>query len=270
MSVLVTGGTGKTGRRLADLLRARGVTANVASRHSAGGRRFDWHDRATWDVALDGADAVYLVTPPGDAAGLMIDFCGHALSRGCQRFVLLSASLLPAGGPGAGQVHAWLSNNTPAWGVLRPSWFMQNFTEGPHAETIRDEGAIHTASEDGRVGFISADDIAAVAAAMLTSKVAPNRDAILTGPQAISYDDAAAVLSRRLGKHIRHIRISVDDLAARHRSRGMVSMGAQILAGMDAFIAQGAEDRTTNEVAKFSGRPGVGFEAYCEAAFRSR
>lgn len=267
MNVLITGGTGKTGRRLAEQFRARGVEARIASRHPGDGRRFDWHDRETWDTALEGVTAAYLVAPPGDSAAIMTDFATHAQASGCRRFVLLSASLLPAGGPGAGQVHAWLAANAPEWGVVRPSWFMQNFSEGVHAATIRDESCIYSAAEDGRIGFVSADDIAAVAAAMLTGPEAPNTDAVLTGPEAISYDTAAMTLSGALGRPIRHVRISVGELAARQRANGLAPMAAQILAGMDAMIAQGAEDRTTDTVARFKGAPPIGFEAFCRSNF---
>lgn len=269
MSILIAGGTGKTGRRLAEQLRASGAEAHIASRHPGDGRYFDWHDRGTWGSALAGVTAAYLVPPPGDSANAMTDFVARAQAEGCRRFVLLSASLLPAGGPGAGQVHAWLAANAEEWGVLRPSWFMQNFSEGPHAVTIRDESCIYSATEDGRVGFVSADDIAAVAATMLTTRDAPNADAILTGPAAISYDTAAEILGAVLGRAIRHVRVSVDELAARHRANGAPAMLAQILAGMDAMIAHGAEDRVTEEVARFKGAPPIAFEAFCYASFSS-
>ena len=270
MTVLITGGTGKTGRRLAEHLAKRGIQARIASRRPEGGSPFDWHDRNTWDVTLKGVTSAYLVAPPGDSAALMIDFAAHAQESGCRRFVLLSASLLPAGGPGTGQVHAWLATQTAEWAVLRPSWFMQNFSEGVHAATIRKEGCIYTAAEDGRIGFVSADDIAAVAAVMLTTAVAPNSEAILTGPDAISYDTAAVTLSGALGRTIRHVRVGVDDLAARHRANGMPPIAAQILASMDAMIANGAEDRTTDQVAQFTGYPPTGFDAFCRSLVEKR
>jgi len=269
MSVLVTGGTGKTGRRLIDLLRTKEVEAHAASRYSHGGRYFDWHTPASWNAALEGVTAAYLVAPPGDSAAAVIDFCIHAQERGVRRFVLLSASLLSAGGPAQGKVHEWLAANVAEWGVLRPSWFMQNFSEGPHAATIRAEDCIYSAAESGRVGFISADDIAASAAAMLTSVDAPNTDAVLTGPQAISYDTAAATLSETLGRSIRHVGIDAEDLAARHRAAGMLPIAAQILAGMDVLIARGAEDRTTDGVESFTGVKPIAFGDFCHASVKA-
>ena len=136
--VLVTGATGKTGRRLLTLLDQRSVPAMAACREPpTGGIRFDWTDRTTWDAVLDGVSATYLVAPMGasDAVSLMTEFIEMAIDRGVARFVLLSASSLDAGGPAMGQVHQWLQASGVEWAVLRPSWFMENFSEGPHCAT---------------------------------------------------------------------------------------------------------------------------------------
>ena len=53
---LVLGGTGKTGRRIVERLRAQGVDVRVGSRSLP----FDWNDATTWDGALDGVSAVYV------------------------------------------------------------------------------------------------------------------------------------------------------------------------------------------------------------------
>jgi nucleoside-diphosphate-sugar epimerase len=56
--ILVLGGTGKTGRRIVERLRARGVAVRVGSRSAE--PPFEWEDRATWGPALEGASAVYV------------------------------------------------------------------------------------------------------------------------------------------------------------------------------------------------------------------
>jgi ergot alkaloid biosynthesis protein len=269
MTVLITGGTGKTGRRLADRLRAAGVDVRVAARTPPTGPEgvhFDWNDRKSWAASLDGATAAYLVPPAGGGdVAATIAFIQAAVDRGVRRFVLLSASLLPAGGPGAGQVHAWLRDNAAEWAVLRPSWFMENFSEGQHRATIQDEGRIYSATGDGRVGFIAADDIAATACAALTRATAPDTDLVVTGPAALSYDEAAAILGQVAGRAVTHVRISIEALAARHRAAGLPPAMAAILAGMDGLIASGAEDRTTSCVEDLTGAAPTAFAAFCRA-----
>ncbi|MGW5847218.1 SDR family oxidoreductase [Streptomyces sp. NPDC055254] len=106
--VLVLGGTGKTGRRVARRLAERGRTPRIASR--SGAQHFDWHDRETWAPAVEGVEAVYVVDEQGaDAAQLLADFTRLATGAGVDRFVFLSARTLdvaetewPEAEPGSG------------------------------------------------------------------------------------------------------------------------------------------------------------------------
>jgi ergot alkaloid biosynthesis protein len=260
-TVLVTGGTGKTGRRVADQLVAAGRDVRIASRHST--IPFDWSDRGTWAAALAGVSAAYLVPPPGgDVSGPMIAFAQAAIAGGVTRFVLLSGSPMPEGGPGVGQTHSWLRENARDWAVMRPSWFMQNFTEGQHLAPIRDEGVIYSATEDGRIPFISADDIAACAVAALISEKPLNRDFILTGSELFTYDAVAQIISDVTGRRVTHQRVSAEKLAEWYRSIGRPDMLSQMLAAMDVMIAHGAEDRTTDCVHELTGRAPITVEAF--------
>jgi ergot alkaloid biosynthesis protein len=268
--VLVTGGTGKTGRRLVAQLRKKGLACRVAARGTAsndGACSFDWTDRDSWERALEDVSAAYLVAPAleGDPAPVMVDFVRRALERGVSRFVLLSASLLPAAGPAMGQVHLWLQENAPEWTVLRPSWFMQNFSEGQHLASIRAHDRIYSAAQDGRVPFVSADDIAASAMIALTGESPLNSDFVLTGSSPITYDEAAECISEAVGRTISHHRLSPDELAGRYRSLGLGPIHARTLAAMDAAVAAGAEDRVTSCVENLTGQPPIAFGAFVEA-----
>lgn len=264
--VLVTGATGKTGRRTVERLRATGRAVRVASRSATGpdAVRFDWHDPSTFGPAFAGAGAVYLVAPPGDPdpLGAMRPGIDAALGAGVRRFVLLSASSLEEGGPLMGRVHALLRERAPEWVVLRPSWFMQNLSESQHLPTIVDGGEICTATGDGRVGFVDAEDIAAVATATLTAPEIGNGEHVLTGPEALSYDELAATVSEVSGRRVVHRRLSTGELAARLTAHGVPAEFAEGLAAMDAAIAAGAEDRTTDAVERITGRAPGSFAAF--------
>jgi ergot alkaloid biosynthesis protein len=266
--ILVTGGTGKTGSRVVEVLNRQGARAIPAARSvPPGGIRFDWSDRTSWSVALDEVDAVYLVAPAGigDAAETMIRFAEMAIDRGVGRFVLLSGSPIEAGGPIVGQVHTWLQTSGVEWAVLRPSWFMENLSEGPHHPiNIRDERAIYTAAGDGRAAFISAWDIARAGAHTLTSEQAPNADFILTGPEALSYDDVARRLSSALGVTITHHPLTFDELVVRHMANGLTESQAQTLAIMDLVVAEGAEDRVTGHVEALTQLEPVSFDQFVD------
>lgn len=272
MRFLITGGTGTTGSRVATALADHGMSVRVASRNPAPGTRqvrFDWADPATHGAALTGVDGVYLVPPIGDAAParLMVPFLERALEAGVRRFVLLSSSAIAEGDPGAGEVHEALRRLAPEWAVLRPSWFMQNFvTPGHlHGESIRAADEIVTATGRGRVAFVDADDIAAVAVRALTDERSHNAAHLLTGPQALGYTDVAEAVSKALGREIRHRSIPVADFRERLTATGMPEAFAYVLATMDAAIAQGAEDRVAPTVERITGRPPRAFADFAAA-----
>ncbi|MFE5942062.1 NAD(P)H-binding protein [Streptomyces sp. NPDC056480] len=270
-ATLVIGATGTTGRRVAAGLVAEGHRVKAGSRGATpvGGTeavRFDWNEPATWNEALDGVDRVYLVPPIGssDPAAVMLPFLRQARAAGVHRAVLLSSSAIPAGGPAVGQVHEALPSLFGQWAVLRPSWFMQNFAAStPHARSIRDEGAIMSASGEGRVGFVDAEDIAAVAVRALTDEQAPNADLILTGPQTLSYADVAAIIAEATGRPVAHRQLTYEQLRDRWAAEIPLEF-ATMLAGMDRAIAEGAEDRTTDAVERLTGRPPGTFRAFVE------
>ncbi|MCU7827088.1 NmrA family NAD(P)-binding protein [Kitasatospora sp. DSM 101779] len=274
-SVLVTGATGTTGRRVTAALLAEGHRVRATSRtatpvEGAQAVRFDWHEPATWGAAMDGVDRAYLVPPVGSSepAAVMLPFLHRARAAGIRRVVLLGSSAIPAGGPAVGRVHQALPGLFEEWAVLRPSWFMQNVTgDTPHARSIREDGAILTAAGQGRVGFIDAEDIAAVAARALTDRQAANADLILTGPQTLSYDEVAATIAEVTGRPVVHRHLTFEQLRDRWAAE-IPPQFATMLAEMDRAIAGGAEDRTSDAVERLTGRPPGTFRAFVEREVR--
>ncbi|AXG79508.1 NAD(P)H-binding protein [Streptomyces paludis] len=285
-TTLVIGATGTTGSRTVARLTAAGHRVKAASRTpqntpltsqttntptptsptSPTPVPFDWYTPATHAAALDGVDRVYLVPPVGDVdpAAVMLPFLRQARTAGVRRAVLLSSSAVPKGGPAVGEVHQALPELFEQWAVLRPSWFMQNFTGAHmHAASIREEGALLTATGSGRVGFVDAGDIAAVAARALTDEQAPNTDLVLTGPEALSYDDIAATVTEVTGRTVVHHPMSYERMRDR-LAEVMPPEFAALLAGLDRTIAEGSEDRVTDTVQRITGRPPRGFRALYE------
>jgi festuclavine dehydrogenase len=134
MTILVLGGKGKTSSELAKLLDAKRIPFILASRSPSNDSssqyvRFDWLDDSTYDIPFEAATepitAIYLVAPEvSDPFPPMKEFIDHARRKGTKRFVLLSATVIPKGGPVYGKVHEYLETLGVEYGVLRPSWFM--------------------------------------------------------------------------------------------------------------------------------------------------
>ena len=262
--VLVTGGTGKTGSALVELLRDAGVPVRVASRHPApddpDAVRFDWDDPSTHPAALRGVDRVFLVPPVNttDPLPSVGPFLTEAWRLGVRRLVLLGSAIVLPDAPGALEMDARVRAR-PGWVVLRASGFMQNFlSPHPMGERIRRRGEIRTAAGDGPLGWIDARDIAATAFALLTGpEPGPDerRDHLLTGPRALSYPDAAAIITARTGRPVRVVPIGTDEQAAGYRAAGMPADFAAALAALEDGIRAGREDRVSTAVLDLTGRP---------------
>ena len=132
--ILVVGGTGKTGRRVAERLGRRGLPVRIGSRSAE--PPFDWEDRQTWPSALEGTSAAYIsyypdLALPGapEAVGALAD---RALERGVRRLVLLSGR----GEDEAQRAERALQESGADWTVLRCSWFNQNFSESFFLEPL--------------------------------------------------------------------------------------------------------------------------------------
>ena len=260
--ILVTGATGNTGTAVVAGLRSRGSHVRPASRRpdpaDPDALVFDWADPRTFGAALRGAAAIYLVAPTGDAdpVSMVGPFLELAAHQGVQRVVQLSSSAIERGEPGLGEIHDALVELFAEPTVLRPSWFMQNFVgDHPVAAGIRDAREIVTATGAGRLGFIDADDIAATAVEALLAPEPVGEELVLTGPESLSYADAAAILSEVLGHHIRHVDVSLAERAAQFTAAGLSEEFAGVLAALDQRISAGEQDFVTTTVRDITGRP---------------
>lgn len=270
-TVLVLGATGTTGTVVVDELRRRpDLTIRTATRAAAAPtgldhRRFDWFDTATWRQALDGVDRLYLLAPVGhpDPVTVVAPFADVAVAAGVRRVVLLSSSAVASGDPGLGAVDALVRETFPEWEVLRPSWFMQNFVgDHPLAESIRATGEFITATGEGRLPFIDAGDIGRSAAALLGADVSGTGEHVLTGPQALSYDEAAAVMASVTGRRVTHRPVAPECYVDRLVGAGYDREFATGLVALDVLVAEGTQARVTDTVERLTGTPPRSFEAF--------
>src|SRR5262245_142130 len=125
--ILVLGGTGKTGRRVAQRLWDRGVPVRIGSRTAAA--PFDWSAQRTGAEALAGTSAVYITYQPDLAVPGAVDavsaLAAQAIEAGATRLVLLSGR----GEEEAQRAEEALMESGADWTILRASWFAQNFSE---------------------------------------------------------------------------------------------------------------------------------------------
>ena len=128
MTILLTGGNGKTSSRLATLLNQEGYPVLVASRSGSkadgiNGCHFDWLDKSTYGNPFEAASdisALYIVAPRTlDMLTPTKGFIDYALKKGVKRFVLLSASSIECGDPAHGKIHEYIKSLNVEYGVIR-------------------------------------------------------------------------------------------------------------------------------------------------------
>ncbi len=205
--IVLVGGLGRTGRRIHDRLRARGVNAVGASRSTR--PAFDWRDRATWPAALRGATAAYVAYHPSlaepgaaDDTGL---FSSIAAEMGVEHIVLLSMH----GGRRPRRAEERLRRAPLDHTILRASWLAETFAEAALRDGIVG-GDMPMPATDFREPFVSADDIADAAVEALCDPTHLNCTYAITGPRMLRLSDALAEIAAASGLTIRRQRRQGD------------------------------------------------------------
>lgn len=149
-----------------------------------------------------------------------------------------------------------LQQSAMSWTILRPHAFMQNWL-GDLAAGVRRERIVHAAIGDGRVPFIDARDIADVAlAALLHAEQHAGQSYLLTGGEAVGYEDLAAALTQVLGQVVTYRALSLDEERARLEGQGVAPAAIESMLALAAYQrAGGATERTHDAVERVLGRP---------------
>jgi uncharacterized protein YbjT (DUF2867 family) len=272
--ILVTT-AGKVGAETARLLAQRGEPVRVLVRDpekatalaQAGAEvtQGDLEVPATIDAAMKGVSTVVLVSPAIPAQELNV--VASAVRAGAGHVVKIT-SKASADSPiarrrGQAEIENGLIASGLGYTLLRNNAYMQNFLMA--APSIAKTSSFGSAARDGRVGMIDTRDVAAVAAEIAAAPV-PHAGKTYwpTGPEAITFSDAAAALSKVLGRPITFHPLTVEE-----QTQAMVEIGLpESLAAMNAqavaLFADGDSDSdyVTGDVPSILGRPARTFEQF--------
>ncbi|TGO54418.1 hypothetical protein BCON_0107g00040 [Botryotinia convoluta] len=308
-TILLLGGTGKVARRIAPLLSVDGYNIVLASRSGSSpvslpntkGVKFDWLDTNSYDNPFfssegDGdanensIDAVFMIAPPVlDALPLAKKFIDGVIKRGVRRIVFLSGSIQHCGdGPILSQISEYIKgkgmksrgddqipNNTDPddveWTILKPSWFMEIFSEMHHLYTIRDENRLISATGTGKIPFVSVEDIANVACKALIGwrsndfeRGLMGKELVLRGNELWSYDDIAALLTEMLGREIIHVGVEEGEIV-KGMVEGVVEGGlAGVLGELEGAVRRGEEAWLGGDLEGVIGGRGRGVREFVE------
>jgi uncharacterized protein YbjT (DUF2867 family) len=282
-TVLVTGPTGKVGRRLIPLLTRKGLTVRAASRSPVGARagiepvRFDWTEPRTFDAARKGVQAMYLVpgpVPQPEHADHMRVLLDGAARAGVKRVVLLSVFGLdqaPLDDP-LRRIELAVEASGVPYTVLRPGAFMQNFSEGlrwdePFAEGIRERDEIVNPGGNGVVSYVSSEDIAAVAALALTEDGHEGKGYALLGPEPLTLTQVAEHISWVAGRPIRYVETDHTPMRDKLLAMGTPPETAEHNSRLHSFaFTSGAFGGLNDDILNATGRPPQSFGEFAVGA----
>jgi uncharacterized protein YbjT (DUF2867 family) len=263
--ILVLAATGKTGRRVVRRLKAAGHPVRAASRSSE--VLFDWTEPDTWEPALAGAGAVYLVAPedPRPVGG----FVRRAVATGARRFVALSGRGMDRvegrAFAGMAAAEAAVRDCGVPWSVLRANNFDQNFDEDLWQAPLR-AGRLALPAGEVPEPFVDAEDIAEVAAALLTEDGHTGGVYEVSGPRGLTFAEATSVIARAAGRPLAYEELTPAAYRAGLLAEGWPPEAVDEVNAMFDLMRAGHLAEPADGVRRVLGRDPAPFEAWADRA----
>ncbi len=260
--ILVTSGTGKTGRRVAEQLTQLGHRVRIGSRSQPPG--FDWTDPTTFAPALRGTELAYVVYYPDlavpGARTAIHAFTEAARAEGVQKLVLLS-------GKGEREAEACeriVAGSGLRYTLVRASWFNQNFSEGFLLDPVL-KGVVALPVPDAAIPFVDVNDIAEVTVQALLYEEYDGATLEVTGPQQLTFAEAVADINRATGRSVVYHPISQEAFRQELQAAGVPADYVWLLSYLFTEVLGKVENQTVSrDVETVLGRPATDFRTYAE------
>lgn len=258
--VLVIGGTGKTGRKVAKKLTEKGHKVRIGSRNAT--PSFNWDDSTTWSNALTDIDKVYITFQPDlavpGALKAIEELTKQAKRCGVKKLVLLS---------GKGEREAELCEQVVIhsgldFTIVRASWFNQNFSESFFLEPIL-EGFVALPQANVKVPYVDTDDIAEVAVAALLNNEHNGKIYQLTGPRALTFEDVITEIGQVTGRDIAFTPIALPAYVNVMKQQGVPSDFVWLIEYLfSEVLGNPSNSEITNDIELVLGRKPIDFLDY--------
>ena len=273
--ICISGASGTLGREV--LRQLQSVAPVRATFFSSGGAeaarasgidavQIDYNRPDSLRTAFNGCDRLFLLGPNAiNQVELELNAIEAAKAAGVAHIVKQSVMAADDQAYTLAKIHREaekaIESSGLRWTFLRPNSFMQNAVTFM-SPSIQAESAFYSASDNAKISHVDVRDIAAVAVKALTEPAHEGKAYTLTGPQAMSYDDLAAELSRVVGRTIRHVNLSPDDLKAGMLGAGTPEPIVERLLDLERFFREGHASVVTNDIKKVTGKSPTSYAQY--------
>ncbi len=270
--ILVSGATGNLGSAVVEALTNKGFSVVAGSTNPENAKqssietvRVVFEDRNSIDTALKGISGLFLMAPPLDPESdlKLIPVIDKAKAAGLDHIVLNTAlGVDKVEASPLNRVEKHLKASGMNYTILRPNFFMENFSTGFIAPMIAD-GGIFLAADDGKTSFISTKDIAEVAALSFQRKrfgVEYN----LTGPDALDHTQASKIISENSDKDVKYHALREEEMLQGARDNGMPEEAVQFMALLYDAVRNGWMATVTEDVQKAIGKTPISFTEFAQ------
>lgn len=259
-NILVIGGTGKTGRKVASKLIEAGHNVSIGSRSAS--PSFDWDNPETWTEAMQGMDKVYITFQPDlavpGALEAIEELTKQAKRSDVKKLVLLS---------GKGEREAELCEQVVIhsgldYTIVRASWFNQNFSESFFLEPIL-EGFVALPQADVKVPYVDTDDIAEVAVAALLNEEHNGKTYQLTGPKSLTFKEVIEEISEITRRDIAFTPIALPAYVNMMKQQGVPADFVWLIEYLfSEVLGNPSNSEITNDIENVLGRKPKDFSDY--------
>lgn len=268
--ILVIGANGNIGQFLVSDLLKQGESVKAASRKGkaaagAEGVVFDYTQTTDFDALLEGVDRVYAMVPAGylNVMELLTPLLDAAIERKIKVVLQTALGVDADNNIPYRQLELRLQASGIPFVILRPNWFADNF-HSYWLYGIQHGGVIALPAAEGKTSFIDVRDIAASAAAALTSNAFDGQSFNLTGPEALSYAEAAAILSEVVGFPVAYQPVDDATFIETLTGAGVARDYAEFLAALFYMVRQGWTAIVSDAVHTLTGKQPLTLQQYAQ------
>ena len=268
-TIVVTGATGTIGSQVVRALKAKGETVRAAVRNPASAKTgadehvaLDFEDPASLEAAFAGADKLFLLTPFIERFSHLGENAVAAAKKAGISFILRMSAFGAdpnsdddlAKQHGLGEVAAQKSGID--WAVIRPTFFQNNLVNF-HSASIKAQQAFYGASDGKKTSYVSSIDVGEVAAEILSNSSAHSgKTYILTGPEAVTDEQVAAIISEIAGREVKYINLDPASLRQGMLDNQVPEWMATHVVALEGVKSSGFAEAVTPHVSEILGRPG--------------
>ncbi|MFP2997285.1 NmrA family NAD(P)-binding protein [Spongiivirga sp. MCCC 1A20706] len=266
-NIVVIGGTGKTGSRVAKKLKESGYNVRVVGQKTS--PALDWENPETYDAVLEGMDRAYIVyypdlAVPGSKEAITA-LTEKAKKAGLQKVVLLSGK----GETEAEACEQIVANSGLAYTLVRASWFNQNFSEGAFIDFVLD-GVVAMPMPEARIPFVDANDIAEVVSRVLVDDTYNGQTITVTGPEMRTFEEVVRIMAKASNRELQYVPISIDEFKEGMRKAGLPDSYVWLFGYLFKEVLGNPDNQEISyDLEKVLGRKAIDFTEYAAKVAKS-